>query len=643
VHWADASTSGLLAYLGSRMKHIRLLIVVTYRPAELCTSHPFLPVRLSLERSGVCQEIPLQLLKPKDIESYLAIRFPAHAFPPEFVNLVYERTEGSPLFLRDMFSFLLDKRTLVNEAGQWRITQEVAEIRKVIPTGSRSMIRLQIDQFAVLDRKILECAAVQGVEFDSEIICRVLSLESAEVEERLQALERVHGFICCIGEQRFPGQSFSVRYRFVHVYYQNALYDDLTAARRASYSLAVANALVSLNRDTGRSLASEVAPLFECGRDYQRASEYFLRAARYAASVFAYPEAVLLCGRGLAILPSLPESRERDSRELKFSLILGLAQMATCGFAAPEVEKTHRRSRELCLRLNEKRHLVRVLWGIHTCLVNAAELAPALELAREMRQVASELNDPVSLVESLHALGTTYAFMGAVTEARETLESIFTILPIDQHKFFPSLYVLDTYVTSLSMLARVLARLGHMEESMERASASVSLANQLAHPPSLAYATFWVGWICHARGEYLEACGHLEAAMSLSRKHGLPQIIEWGRVVRGSCLAHLGRVEEGISEIRTSLDNQMAIRCLLERPYCLTLLAEALVSAGSVQEALTLCDEALRIAHETQGRSYEEETCRIRRKVLGLLNDQSISLRRRTKRNFKHAKECGRA
>ena len=105
--------------------------------------------------------------------------------------------------------------------------------------------------------------------------------------------------------------------------------------------------------------------------------------------------------------------------------------------------------------------------------------------------------------------------------------------------------------------------------------------------------------------------------MSLSRKHGLPQITEWGRVVRGSCLARLGRVEEGISEIRTSLDNQLAMRCLLERPYCLTLLADALLTAGSAQEAVAICDEALRIAHETQGRSYEEETRRIRRAALG--------------------------
>ncbi len=622
LHWADASTCDLLGYLASRTKDSRILIVTTYRPSQVSASHPFLSVRLSLERSGVCHEISLELLHLDDIEAYLAIRFPTNAFPPEFVNVVHERTEGSPLFLTDMISFLLDKRVLVKEGGQWCMTRDVAEIRKVIPDSSQSLIRLQISQFGSVERRILQCAAVQGVEFDSEVICRVLSLEPVDVEERLQALESLHRFVRLIGERKCADRSVSIRYRFAHVYYQNALYADLTAARRSSLSLSAANALVSLDADNGRWSAAEIALLFECGRDDQRASEYFFRAARHAASLFAYPEAVILCERGLAALNAVPESRERDARELRFTQILGLAQMATFGFAAPEVEKTHRRSQALCLRLNEKGRLVRVLWGIHTCLVNAGALVPSLEVATEMRQLADELDDPVSLVESLHALGTTHAFMGDLTEAREALERIFEVLPLDEHKFAPRLYALDTHVTSLSMLARVLARLGLAEESMERASSSVALANRLAHPPSLTYATFWVGWTHHARGEYSDACTYLETAMSLSRKHGLPQIAEWGRVVRGSCLAHLGKAEEGVSEIRTSLDNQLAMRCLLERPFCLTLLAEALVRLGCLQEALTLCDEALRIAQETRGRSYEEETRRIRRVVLARLTGQ---------------------
>src|SRR5262249_37471955 len=144
---------------------------------------------------------------------------------------------------------------------------------------------------------------------------------------------------------------------------------------------------------------------------------------------FAYPEAVLLCKRGLRALESLSESAERDQQELVFSLILGLSQMVTCGYTASEVERTHSRSRELCLKLNESRRLVRVLWSLHTCRVNAGDLPAALALAEEMREVAKKVRTPVAEVESLHAWGTTLAFMGRLAPARQALERIFEISP----------------------------------------------------------------------------------------------------------------------------------------------------------------------------------------------------------------------
>lgn len=621
LHWADASTCDLLSYLGSRMKDTGILIVATYRPAELFGAHPFPPVRIALEQRGVSQEIVLELLTRSEIECYLNHRFPANRFMGEFVAVVHERTEGKPLFMGDMLSFLLNEHFLVECAGYWQLDRDVAEIRKLIPAGTESMIRLQVNQFSEVDRKILQCGAVQGVEFDSAVISRALSMDPAEVEERLQVLDRLYRFVHAVEEREFLDRRLSVHYRFVHVFYQNALFADLGPTRRAAHSLAVAHALVSLTGDTGRTVAGEVALLFEAGRENERAAHYFLRAARHAASVFAYPEAAILCERGLPCLLSLPESRERDARELELCLILGMAQMATRGYAAPEVEATHQRSRRLCLQLNEQRRLIRVLWALHTCLINAGELTRALELSREMRETAGALADPASIVESLHALGTTLAFMGDLVDAREALEQVFTLSPIGEHRFCGSLYVLDPCVTSLSMLARVLARMGFLDEAVEKAVTSVHLANHLAHPPSLAYATFWVGWIHHARGEYPEACSHLEAAMALSRIHGLPQILEWARVVRGSSLAHLGKVAEGVAEIRTSLDRQLAMRCLLERPYCLTLLAEALLLAGGHREALALCDMALTISRETMGRSYDAETRQTREKILLALND----------------------
>ena len=50
VHWADASTVDLLAYLGARCAGLRLLVLLTYRPTELLLGqHPFVPVQLELQ------------------------------------------------------------------------------------------------------------------------------------------------------------------------------------------------------------------------------------------------------------------------------------------------------------------------------------------------------------------------------------------------------------------------------------------------------------------------------------------------------------------------------------------------------------------------------------------------------------------
>ena len=111
-----------------------------------------------------------------------------------------------------------------------------------------------------------------------------------------------------------------------------------------------------------------------------------------------------------------------------------------------------------------------------------------------------------------------------------------------------------------------------------------------------------MGWVHHAREEFAIACAPLETAMDLSRKYGLPQFLEWSRVRHGSCVAHLGKVEEGVAEMRLSVENQLSMRCMVERPFCLTLLAKGLLRSGAYEEALQLCNEALVVAQRSGGR-----------------------------------------
>jgi tetratricopeptide (TPR) repeat protein len=615
LHWADASTCDLLAYLGVRIRSASILILLAYRPTSAHDQHhPFLPMMLNLQRQEACEELRLPFLSRDDIGRYIAAQFPANRFPEEFAKVIHDRTEGNPLFMVDTLRFLVDRRVLVAHSEGWHLEQKISEIRKLIPAGVDSMIRLKIEQLNERDRRILQCASVQGIQFDSAVIAKVLSLDPADVEERLQKLELSSNFVRQIEEGEFANGVLSVQYCFVHVFYQNVLYASLAPSRRGSYSGAVARALVSLAGETSRSNAADLALLFEAARDYAYASQYFLKAANNTANVFAYSESGILCERGLRVLLTLPESQERDDRELSFSLILAMSLRLTRGYATPELEERHRRVRELCLKLNDHRRLLFCLWSRIYSYLNSGKLLKALEVAQEMRDLCESSEHSIGM-HWLPAFGSACGVMGRWTEARDAFERFFaTCPPESQRTYDGAIFALDVYSVSLSQLARVLAFMGHLDQAVEKSRESIELATRISHPPTLGYTTLYLGMVRHARGEYEESCRLLEMAMALSREQ--PLTLELERVIRGSALARLGRVSEGISDMRAGLEHLAAANMLVDRPYFLMLLAEALAGEGTLEEALSLCDEALEITRRTEGRCFEPEIHRVRGEIL---------------------------
>ena len=155
-------------------------------------------------------------------------------------------------------------------------------------------------------------------------------------------LERVHRFVRFIEEGECPDRTVTLRYRFVHVLYQNALYAQLRATRKVTLSSTVAETLLRLHGARHQEMAyQELAALFEAAREFARAAESCRLAAERAAQLFASQEAVVLARRGLALLQSVPDSRERQHGELALLVSLGNALIATRGYAADEVLDTY--------------------------------------------------------------------------------------------------------------------------------------------------------------------------------------------------------------------------------------------------------------------------------------------------------------
>jgi predicted ATPase len=244
----------------------------------------------------------------------------------------------------------------------------------------RSMVERKITQLDVADRNLIAAASVQGYSFDSAIVARALKTDVADIEDRLENLDRIHGFVRRAGEREFPSGEISGRYRFVHVLYQNSLYASLSVSRRVALSKAVGEALLQLHNGIPGAASAELGFLFETAREFERAASYFAMAAEAAVGVFAFDEASRLAHRGIAIISRQPPSPQLQGIELGLQLILGSAAAVLGGYAATEANTAMERARVLAEQFGK-------CAAAFACAVGSACLQPG---ARKNSQVAGD-------------------------------------------------------------------------------------------------------------------------------------------------------------------------------------------------------------------------------------------------------------
>ena len=74
-------------------------------------------------------------------------------------------------------------------------------------------------------------------------------------------------------------------------FFTRTLYSSIPPSRRVQLALEIASALTALYEQRADVIASQLAALFEIGRQPWEASHHFLVAARSAAPRFAFREA----------------------------------------------------------------------------------------------------------------------------------------------------------------------------------------------------------------------------------------------------------------------------------------------------------------------------------------------------------------
>ena len=587
LHWADPSTLELLSLLLDQVPTSRLFVVLTARPEfqSLWSNRGYL-MTLTLNRLPRMQaELMVQQVTGDK------------AVPAEVLQQIVAKTDGVPLFVEELTKMVI-------ESGLYVGAQHAASLPLAIPSTLQDSLMARLDRLGPA-KEIAQLGATIGREFRYELLHAVSPLDEATLQHGLKQLVEAE-----LVYQR--GLAPQAHYFFKHALIQDTAYQSLLKSTRQQYHRQIAQVLEEQFTEAKDSQPELLAHHYTEAGLIAQAIPYWQQAGERATQHSAYVEAISHLTKGLEVLKALPVTSERVQQELTLQITLGMALRAAKGWAAPEVEQTYSRARELCQQVGSTPQLFSALWGLWTFYNVRAELQTACELGAQCLHLAQSIQDPALLLGAHTALGDSLLWRGEFSSSQAHLEEWITLYDSQQSHPDAALYGFDLGGLYRGYAAWVWWVLGYPDHALERIREALTLTREKTDPQSLAWTWLALAFAYQLRREGQLAQERVEAAVALAREQGFPLILAQGMVVQGWVLTQQGQVEEGITHMRRGLAAWQATGTRLGRPYHLAYLAEACGRIDQPKEGLGILAEALTIIRNNGEGAYEAELYRLK-------------------------------
>lgn len=626
LHWSDHSTLESIAYLAQRREPARLLVIGTYRPAEVSTGdHPLRAITQELRARRQSEEIRLEPLDETGITAYLRARLGPSPVDPVVPGLIFERTEGHPLFFVAMVDYALREGLLAEERGRWTLPKGGEALASRIPDGLRPMIERQVETLGAEEQSLLEAAGVVGAEFSIAEVAAALEADPEEIDDRCEALAWRGQLLRSVGIDEWPDGTVGGRYRFTHALYQNVLYDRVAPARRVRLHRRIGERKEAAFGIRSAEIAGELASHFEAARDTRRAVDYRIRAGEVAVRRYADREAIDHFRRALALLPRLGEAPERLGLELSILVKLATPLMSTEGYAASDVGAVFERAHALSRQVAPGPHLAPLLRGLVSFYQVRARLTAASEVGEELLALCERGDaDAEARVQAHYGHGVTLYDNGRLEPARVHLERALELYDVERHPKHVEIYGgYDPGAGSLAWLGWIHWLRGSPDRAMESTRRACELADKLDHRFSTTFTCLAIAIVHLYRGEVEQALPHILRGREIAREDGfayqgavLSGTYGWASLVQG-------RTEEALPILEESLRAQKATGAEAALPAYLRLLAYAKLRLGDAESGLAYVREGLEIAERNQDMLFLGPMYRAHGELLLACGDQT--------------------
>jgi tetratricopeptide (TPR) repeat protein len=310
LHWADKGSIAMLRHVARFAPQHRLLLLGTYRDAELDPQHPFTDVLGALYRETTCERIQLKGLDAPEVAQLIADSGVPAERRKRVADAINAVTNGNPFFVREVLHHLIEEQQL---AGGPADGSQAGVDRLSIPDSVRQVLNRRVRRLGADTGRLLSVAAACGGPFQVGVAAQVAGLDEPAalnaVDDALRA------------QVLRPADS-AERYDFTHALIRHTLYEESNPSRQARLHRQLAAAMERIYGDRATEHAAEIAQQYYRSKALPGADlgvPHAVIAAGRAAAAYARDEEAAFLRIAVELLP------EDDPRQPALLARLGLA------------------------------------------------------------------------------------------------------------------------------------------------------------------------------------------------------------------------------------------------------------------------------------------------------------------------------
>ena len=565
------------------------------------------------------EEVRLRALTDEEVRKLVESRLKSRAVPQELVSEILTKSAGNPLFVEEYLSALSAAGAVEMRDGALVYRAEVAEIE--VPKSLRGLVASRVARLDALSHLVLQIMAIAASRVSPELVAKVAEADVAAIGASLQLLEN----------RNFVAKSSSGEYQFAHEVVSEVLRDGLAVDTRRTMHRALALAFESVLSSRLDELSEQMATHWREAGDRARAVDYLERAATKRESAYELGPAVANLARAITFLSQMPspdrdrmlamyrrigdlalrgrvldtgvalirdavelaESLDRDTYVARFSIMHG--RLLVHATKLDEGRRWLDRGRDLAKRLGD-RELVRdaalaMAEGDSRNGQNVrtlASLREALEISREMGDVAAQIRCLVPLALAFGQEGDGTAGLNALKDARRLAGD-----EIDRYT--------ESDILKMESLVHYYSRdylrcIGKANEAME-------IAMEYGFEYEIAVNSHNIGETYIRLGDFRRAFASLQRSYEICREKGYQRLLMMNQRALGfiDAIRNQPNARERVVEAVRFADSNGFLWDAMQGKYMLAIVDH---QRGDLDAARTGLREMLRLAADNGQRRY---------------------------------------